>query len=141
MRTYKMNPQLMAIVKRAINEVTNEYFDGRINIYEDFDWDTDKITFSVNWAAIGDTKPEDAVKFANNIQTAAAIAEKLNSFQMVMTYENSKYFGHLIDTNKKEDEIAEIHRKMIKDVHDGLVDFSMLRDVMNFFQHLEEKYA
>lgn len=139
MRTYKMNRHTMAILDAALRKINNEYFDGRIDIYDRVDFEDYHVTFEINWAAIGSVNPEEAKKFATNILVATAIAEKLNSYDMVMAYEDSKYLNHL------ESEGHEKVKAACKSLCDNLVFGLMCHDSLDMWmdsiQSLEEKYA
>lgn len=140
MRTYKMNRHTIAILAAALRKVNNEYFDGRIDIYDRVDFENYHVTFEINWAAIGSVNPEEAKKFAANILVATAIAEKLNSYDMVMVYEDSKYLKHLIESEGEEKAKA-ARKSLFDDLVFGLMCHDSLDMWMDSIQSLEEKYA
>ena len=72
----------------------NEMFSGKyINVYEAERQRTPegrKITFGVNWGAVGTTTPAGAREFADNLKDAAAIAELLNRMEIVYYYDENE---------------------------------------------------
>ena len=72
----------------------NEMFSGKyINVYEAERQRTPegrKITFGVNWGAVGTTTPAGAREFADNLKDAAAIAELLNRMEIVYYFDEDE---------------------------------------------------
>lgn len=71
----------------ALMNAVSEIMEGRtVNIYENSSFGAEVITFGVNWSACGTQNIEDAKKFAEKINKACKIVEKLNAMQINVNY-------------------------------------------------------
>ena len=71
----------------ALMSAVNEIMEGRtVNIYENSSFGAEVKTFGVNWSACGTQNIEDAKKFADKINKACKIVEKLNAMQINVNY-------------------------------------------------------
>lgn len=83
----KMNKREYSALMSAVNEI----MEGRtVNIYENSSFGAEVITFGVNWSACGTQNIEDAKKFAEKINKACKIVEKLNAMQINVSYEHEE---------------------------------------------------
>ena len=64
--------------------------DRTVSISENPNWGAELKTFGVNWSACGTQNIEDAKKFAEKINKACKIAEKLNAMQITVNYDEEK---------------------------------------------------
>lgn len=80
---YREYTALMSAVDKIMEDRT-------VSISENPSWGADLKTFGVNWSACGTQNVEDAKKFAEKINKACKIAEKLNAMQIIVNYENEK---------------------------------------------------
>lgn len=71
----------------ALMSAVDEIMEGRtINIYENSSCIAEVKTFGVNWSACGTQNIEDAKKFAEKLNKACKIVEKLNAMQITVNY-------------------------------------------------------
>lgn len=71
----------------ALMSAVNEIMEGRtVNIYENSSFGAEVITFGVNWSACGTQNIEETKKFAEKINKACKIVEKLNAMQISVNY-------------------------------------------------------
>ena len=78
-----MNNREYSALMRAVNEI----MEGRtVFIEENSDWYEEVKTFGVNWSACGTQNIEEAKKFAEKINKACKIVEKLNAMQITVNY-------------------------------------------------------
>lgn len=61
-----------------------------VSIYENPSWGAELKTFGVNWSACGTQNVEDAKKFAEKINKACKIVEKLNAMQIIVNYKDEE---------------------------------------------------
>ena len=93
-----MNYREYSALMSAVNGIMN----GRIvSVEENSDFSSDVKTFGVNWACCGTQNIEESKKFAEKINKACKIVEKLNAMQINVNY----------DTEGKTD--REAYRAMI----------------------------
>lgn len=72
----------------ALMSAVDKIIEGRtVSIFENPSWGADLKTFGVNWSACGTQNVEEAKKFAEEINKACKIAEKLNAMQITVNYE------------------------------------------------------
>lgn len=64
--------------------------DRTVSICENPSWGADLKTFGVNWSACGTQNIEETKKFAEEINKACKIAEKLNAMQITVNYDEEK---------------------------------------------------
>ena len=71
----------------ALMNAVSEIMEGRtVSIEENSDWRAEVKTFGVNWACCGTQNIEDAKKFAEKINKACKIVEKLNAMKINVDY-------------------------------------------------------
>jgi hypothetical protein len=79
-----MNYREYSALMSAVNVIMN----GRtVSIEENSDWRSDVKKFGVNWACCGTQKIEEAKKFAEQINKACKIVEKLNAMKINVNYD------------------------------------------------------
>ena len=72
----------------ALMSAVNEIMEGRtVFIEENSSWNAALKIFGVNWSACGTQNIEEAKKFAEKINKACKIVEKLNAMQINVNYE------------------------------------------------------
>lgn len=72
----------------ALMSAVDKIMEGRtVSICENPSWGAELKTFGVNWSACGTQNIEEAKKFAEEINKACKIAEKLNAMQITVNYE------------------------------------------------------
>lgn len=72
----------------ALMSAVDKIMEGRtVSICENPSWGAELKTFGVNWSACGTQNIEDTKKFAEKINKACKIAEKLNAMQITVNYE------------------------------------------------------
>ena len=72
----------------ALMSAVDKIMEGRtVSICENPSWGAELKTFGVNWSACGTQNIEEAKKFAEGINKACKIAEKLNAMQITVNYE------------------------------------------------------
>lgn len=82
-----MNYREYSALKSAVDEI----MEGRtVSICENPSWGADLKTFGVNWSACGTQNIEETKKFAEKINKACKIAEKLNAMQITVNYEDEE---------------------------------------------------
>lgn len=75
----------------AIMNAVSEIMEGRtVSIEENSDWRSDVKTFGVNWGCLGTQNIEDAKKFAEKINKACKIVEKLNAMKINVSYDTEE---------------------------------------------------
>ena len=93
----------------ALMTAVRGIMNGRIvSVEENSDFSSDVKTFGVNWGCCGTQSIEEANKFAEQINKACKIVEKLNAMQINVNY----------DTEGKTD--REAHKAMITKYMDEL---------------------
>lgn len=79
---------------RTLTATINEMLYGKgINIYEQDREKTPegrRITFGVNWGAMGTRTPEEARDFADNLKDAARVTEMLNRMEITYYYDDTE---------------------------------------------------
>ena len=71
----------------ALMSAVNEIMESRtVDIYENSSLGAEVITFGVNWSACGTQNIEETKKFAEKINNACKIVEKLNAMQINVNY-------------------------------------------------------
>ena len=79
-----MNYKEYSALMIAVNNIMN---DSRvIRIEENTNWRSDVETFGVNWACCGTQSIEESKKFAEQINKACKIVEKLNAMEIKVNY-------------------------------------------------------
>jgi hypothetical protein len=72
----------------ALMSAVDKIMEGRtVSICEIPSWGAELKTFGVNWSACGTQNIEEAKKFAEKINKACKIAEKLNAMQITVNYD------------------------------------------------------
>ncbi len=75
----------------ALMSAVNEIMESRtVNIYENSSFGAEVLTFGVNWSACGTQNLEETKKFAEKINKACKIVEKLNAMQINVSYEDEE---------------------------------------------------
>lgn len=76
---------------KALLTAVREVMNGRtVSVEENSDWRSDEKTFGVNWACCGTQNIEEAKKFAEQINKACKIVEKLNAMEINVNYEDEE---------------------------------------------------
>lgn len=71
----------------ALMSAVSEIMEGRtVFVVDNSEWRAEVKTFGVNWSACGTQNIEDAKKFAEKINKACKIVEKLNAMQINVNY-------------------------------------------------------
>lgn len=71
----------------ALMSAVDKIMEGRtVSIYENPSWGAELKTFGVNWSACGTQNIEETKKFAEKINKACKIVEKLNAMQINVNY-------------------------------------------------------
>ena len=71
----------------ALMSAVDEIMEGRtVKIFENPRFGAEVITFGVNWSACGTQNIEETKKFAEKINKACKIVEKLNAMQITVNY-------------------------------------------------------
>ena len=82
-----MNYSEYVALMTAVRVIMN----GRtVSVQENSDWLADVKTFGVNWACCGTQSIEESKKFAEKINKACKIVEKLNAMQINVNYEDEE---------------------------------------------------
>lgn len=72
----------------ALMSAVNGIMDGRtVSVEENSDWRAEVKTFGVNWSCCGTQNIEESKKFAEQINKACKIVEKLNAMQINVNYD------------------------------------------------------
>lgn len=72
----------------ALMSAVDKIMEGRtVFVEETSSWNAALKTFGVNWSACGTQNIEEAKKFAEKINKACKIVEKLNAMQITVNYE------------------------------------------------------
>jgi hypothetical protein len=75
----------------ALMSAIDEIMEGRtVSISENPSWGEDLKTFGVNWSACGTQSIEETKKFAEKLNKACKIVEKLNAMQITVSYEDEQ---------------------------------------------------
>ena len=75
----------------ALMSAVDEIMEGRtVMISENASWGADLKTFGVNWSACGTQNIEETKKFAEKLNKACKIVEKLNAMQITVSYEDEQ---------------------------------------------------
>lgn len=82
-----MNYREYSALMSAVNEIMG---DRTVEVVENCDWRAKVKTFGVNWSACGTQNIEEAKKFAEQIDKACKIVEKLNAMQITVNYEDEE---------------------------------------------------
>ena len=71
----------------ALISAVDEIMEGRtVKIFENSSFGAESLTFGVNWSACGTQNIEETKKFAEKINKACKIVEKLNAMQINVNY-------------------------------------------------------
>lgn len=71
----------------ALMSAVDEIMEGRtVKIFENSSFGAEVMTFGVNWSACGTQNIEETKKFAEKINKACKIVEKLNAMQITVNY-------------------------------------------------------
>lgn len=71
----------------ALMSAVDEIMEGRtVKIFENSSFDAELRTFGVNWSACGTQNIEETKKFAEKLNKACKIVEKLNAMQINVNY-------------------------------------------------------
>lgn len=82
-----MNNREYSALMTAVSEIME---DRTVFVEENSDWRAEVKTFGVNWSACGTQNIEDAKKFAEKINKACKIVEKLNAMQINVIYRDEE---------------------------------------------------
>lgn len=82
-----MNYREYSALMYAVKEIMG---DRTVSVQDDSDWRAEVKTFGVNWACCGTQNIEEAKKFAEQINKACKIVEKLNAMQITVNYEDEE---------------------------------------------------
>lgn len=82
-----MNQAQQRALYIAIQNKFNDY-GSRVHIYES-GFCGDKIRYVVNWYAIGDATPKEALQFREEVETAAKVCEALNKMDLERHWEEN----------------------------------------------------
>lgn len=82
-----MNYREYSALKSALDEIME---DRTVMVLENASWGADLKTFGVNWSACGTQSIEETKKFAEKINKACNIVEKLNAMQIAVNYEDEE---------------------------------------------------
>ena len=82
-----MNNREYSALMSAVDEIMEG---GRDFVEENSKWYEEVKTFDVNWSACVTHNIEEAKKFAEKINKACKIIEKLNDMQITVSYEDSE---------------------------------------------------
>lgn len=75
----------------ALMSAVDKIMEGRtVSICENPRWGAEVITFGVNWSACGTQNIEETKKFAEKINKACKIVEKLNAMQIIVNYKDEE---------------------------------------------------
>ena len=75
----------------ALMSAVDEIMEGRtVSVVENPSWGSELKTFGVNWSACGTQNIEEAKEFAEKINKACKIVEKLNAMQITVNYEHEE---------------------------------------------------
>lgn len=75
----------------ALMSAVDKIMEGRtVSVVENPNWGAELKTFGVNWSACGTQSIEETKKFAEEINKACKIAEKLNAMQIIVNYEDEE---------------------------------------------------
>lgn len=75
----------------ALMSAVEEIMEGRtVMVSENASWGADLKTFGVNWSACGTQSAEETKKFAEKLNKACKIVEKLNAMQITVSYEDEQ---------------------------------------------------
>lgn len=76
---------------KALLTVVRVIMNGRtVSVEENSDWLAEVKTFGVNWACCGTQSIEESKKFAEQINKACKIVEKLNAMQINVNYDDEE---------------------------------------------------
>ena len=82
-----MNYREYSALMTAVNEIMG---DRTVEVVENFDWRAKVKTFGVDWACCGTQNIEEAKKFAEQINKACKIVEKMNAMQINVNYDDEE---------------------------------------------------
>lgn len=82
-----MNYREYSALMSAVNEIMG---DRTVSVQENSDLLAEVKTFGVNWACCGTQNIEESKKFADQINKACKIVEKLNAMQITVNYEDEE---------------------------------------------------
>lgn len=82
-----MNYREYTALMSAVDEIME---DRTVSIGENPSWGAELKTFGVNWSACGTQSIEETKKFAEKINKACKIVEKLNAMQITVNYEDEE---------------------------------------------------
>ena len=99
MKTVKINKDRYNALRWAVNHSLR---DKDMNIYENNPCFDEKLEWSVNWCALGNTSPAETVRFAEDLQKAAEMADALNEMMLEVVWEDDEALNKLIEEDMKE---------------------------------------
>lgn len=99
MKTVKINKDRYNALRWAINYSLR---DKDMDLYDSSSPFEEKLEWSVNWCALGNTSPADTVRFAEDLQKAAEMADALNEMMLEVVWEDDEALNKLIEEDMKE---------------------------------------
>lgn len=85
------------------------------------------LRWDVNWCALGDKTPAEAVKFAEDLNRAADMAEALNEMNLEMVWDDDEALNALIAEDREEASHRYMNFKMM--IVDQLTEITALDPV------------
>lgn len=99
MKTVKINKDRYNALRWAISYSLR---DKDMSIYENNSCFDEKLEWNVNWCALGNTSPAETVKFAEDLQKAAEMADALNEMMLEVTWDDDEALNALIAEDREE---------------------------------------
>lgn len=102
--------------------------DMDVNLYENgTDFGSGVLRWDVNWSALGDKTPAEAVKFAEDLNRAADMAEALNEMNLEMLWDDDEALNSLLTEDREEASRRYMNFKMM--IVDQLTEITALDPV------------
>ena len=95
--TIKINKDKYNALRWAVSYVTT---DKHVDLYENgLTFGDESLNWSVNWSALGDTAPAEAMKFADDVKAVAHLGEVLNTMELKLVWEDDENLHTLMNSD------------------------------------------
>ena len=101
--------------------------DKHVDLYENsLVFGAESLKWSVNWSALGDTDPAEAIKFADDVKAVANLGEVLNIMELKLVWEGDENLQALMNSDPDRAKQGwENYKQLLTDELKRLMDSDM----------------